>query len=43
MKARLWDSAFELVEHIGDETLLEDLIAAALGPMLQAGRHATVE
>jgi DNA-binding CsgD family transcriptional regulator/tetratricopeptide (TPR) repeat protein len=43
MKSCLWDSAFALIEQLGDERLLEELIAAALKPMLEAGRHATVE
>jgi hypothetical protein len=40
---RLWDSAFALIEQLSNASLLEELIAVALGPMLQAGRHTTVE
>ena len=43
IKEDLWDAAFPLVEAIEDESLLDELLSAALGPMLQSGRHSTVE
>src|SRR5207244_500366 len=39
----LWDAAFSLIEALEDDELLDDLLGVALTPMLQAGRHMTVQ
>jgi LuxR family transcriptional regulator, maltose regulon positive regulatory protein len=38
----LWDEAFTLIDELNDEELLEELVGAALEPMLRSGRHATI-
>jgi LuxR family maltose regulon positive regulatory protein len=43
IKQQLWDAAFSLISEAADDEVLEELIEAALDPMLGAGRHATVE
>jgi DNA-binding CsgD family transcriptional regulator/tetratricopeptide (TPR) repeat protein len=40
---RHWDAAFALIRELHDDELFDELLSKGLTPMLQAGRHKTVE